>query len=170
VRRPFTEINKIIMPSNEKTDARDKKRYVYRGKSQEDFRKADMEHVTFYTKNYGEFVLSWYMGENTEKPACVADPFAANAAAKKWKAYCDRLARSIGQGGKAAAEDASASAVASPPPAPSRPPAVAPATETVAPPPPYLTDPPAGAAAAVASAGGRCGSLCRRRLSRPPQS
>ena len=88
------------MPSNEKTDGRDKKRYVYRGKSQEDFRKADMEHVTFYTKNYGEFVLSWYMGENTEKPACVADPFAANAAAKKWKKYCDRLARSIGKGGK----------------------------------------------------------------------
>ena len=40
------------------------------------------------------------MGENIEKPACVADPFAVNAAAKKWKAYCDRLARSIGQGGK----------------------------------------------------------------------
>ena len=53
------------MPSNEKTDGRDKKRHVYKGKSQEDFRIADMEHTSYYTKNYGEFVLTWYMGDAT---------------------------------------------------------------------------------------------------------
>ena len=88
------------MPSNEKNDRREKKRHIYKGTSREDFSIADREHVTYFSGKYGEFVLSWYMGENTEKPAHVADPFAASAAAKKWKAYCDRLARSIGQGGK----------------------------------------------------------------------
>jgi len=66
------------MPSNEKNDRREKKRHVYRGTSREDFSIADREHVTYFSGKYGEFVLSWYMGENTEKPACVADPFAAN--------------------------------------------------------------------------------------------
>ena len=88
------------MPSNEKTDGRDKKRHVYKGKSQEDFRIADMEHTSFYTKNYGEFMLKAYMGEDTQKPAFAPDPFARGADSKAWKAWCDRLARSIGKGGK----------------------------------------------------------------------
>ena len=88
------------MPSNEKNDRREKKRHIYKGTSREDFSIADREHVTYFSGKYGEFVLSWYMGENTEKPPCVADPFAQSAAAKKWKSYCDRLARCIGRGGK----------------------------------------------------------------------
>ena len=88
------------MPSNEKTDGRDKKRHVYKGKSQEDFRIADMEHTTFYTKNFGEFVLALYMGEDIEKPAFAPNPFGRNDASEAWKTWCDRLARSIGKGGK----------------------------------------------------------------------
>ena len=88
------------MPSNEKTDGRDKKRHVYKGKSQEDFRIADMEHATFYTKNYGEFVLALYMGEDIQKPAFAVNPFGRGDLSEQWKAWCDRLARSIGKGGK----------------------------------------------------------------------
>ena len=88
------------MPSNEKTDGRDKKRHVYKGKSQEDFRIADMEHTTFYTKNFGEFVLALYMGEDIQKPAFAPNPFGRNDASEEWKTWCDRLARSIGKGGK----------------------------------------------------------------------